>query len=121
MENPETIKNIDSELPQQESLVLENSHKLTDNSLISNDNSADTLEQNSNSENQTSIEKSDVITQNENDAHENNSVVPVDNPVPPLPKDDKEPQASAPYSADYNTQNYANYNYMYGNYNTCIS
>lgn len=123
MENIEANTNIECETPQQQSLPPENDSQLAENALQTNDN-IDTLkitDDASNSENQTSVETTDVSSTNTNVTTETNSVVPSDNsmpPLPPLPNDDKGqlPQTPAAYTADYNMQNYANYNYMY-NYN----
>jgi len=117
MDNSEEPTGIDCEMPQQQSLPLEN------NSPLANDitDSLKDADQNINSENQKSGETIDSSSQNVIVAPEADLTIPsADNsvpPLPPLPKDNKElPQPPAPYSADYNMQNYANYNYMY-NYN----
>lgn len=119
MDNSEEITSIDYEMPQQQqSLPIDN------NSSLANDitDSLKSADQNSNSENQTPVETTDDSSQNVTVAPETSSVVaPTDNsvpPLPPLPKDDKElTQSPAAYSADYNMQNYANYNYNMYNYN----
>lgn len=125
MEIVDKIANIECETLQQsnKSLPLENNSQLAENVLQTHDHTdpLKTIDQTSNSENQSSVEVTDVSSINGNVASETNSVVSPDNsmpPLPPLPNDDKgQPlQTPAAYSADYNMQNYANYNYMY-NYN----
>lgn len=122
MDSSEEIKNVECDTSEQQSLLVEN-NQLPKNVSLSNDNidPLKSLDQNTDSENQTSVKTIDCKSQNINIAPEINSVVLTDNStpsLPPLPKDDKEPHPPAPYSADYNAQNYANYNYMYGNYNS---
>lgn len=123
MNDPEETTNVDYELPHPQSPRLENNYQLANNSILANDNtnSSKNEDPNSNSENQTLMEVTDVNFENVNVASETNSAVSTDNSIlslPPLPKDDKELSQPTPaaYSADYNAQNYANYNYMY-NYN----
>ncbi|VVC36636.1 Hypothetical protein CINCED_3A022541 [Cinara cedri] len=110
------------EVPQQ-LLSLENHCQLAENPLPTNSpndtiDSQNISDQNSNSGNPTSVETTDVISQDVNDATETSSAVSTDNSMPPLPppSKDNKGQPTGQYSADYNMQNYANYNYMY-NYN----
>lgn len=116
MDNSEETTSTDCEMPQQ-SLPLENHLPLTNDIT----DPLKDMDQNRNSENQTSIKTTDNSSQNVTVAPETSSAaLKSDNsmpPLPPLPKDDKELSTPpVPYSADYNMQNYANYNYMY-NYN----
>lgn len=122
MDSSEDIKNVECDTSQQQSLLVEN-NQLPKSVSLSNDNidPLKSLDQNTDSENQSSVKTTDYSSQNLNITPEISSVVPTDSStpsLPPLPKDDKEAHPPAPYSADYNAQNYANYNYMYGNYNS---
>jgi len=125
MDNPEASENVMCDTPQQLLLPIENDCQSNENVLLNNDctEPSKIVDQISNSENQIPVESTDVSFLNANVTTELSSVVPTDNsmpPLPPLPKNDNEqlqqpPSGSAP--ADYNMQNYANYNsYMY-NYN----
>lgn len=72
--------------------------------------SPNTVDQSSSSEN--------VVSQDAIAVTETGSPVSSDNsmpPLPPVPKDNIEQEP--PAHADYNMQNYSNYNYMYSNYN----
>jgi len=125
MDNPEATENVMCNTSQQSILPIENNCQSVENVLLNNDYTEPSkiVDQNSNSENQIPVESTDVSFQNANVTTELSSIVPTDNsmpPLPPLPKNDngqlsQPPVGSAP--ADYNMQNYANYNnYMY-NYN----
>ncbi|XP_025192998.1 protein PF14_0175-like isoform X2 [Melanaphis sacchari] len=125
MDNPEAIENSMCETPQQQLLPIENNCLPVENALLNNDctDPSKIVGEISNSESQVLKESIDENSQNTNVTTEPSSVVSTDNsmpPLPPLPKNDNgqlpQPPA-APLPADYNMQNYANYNnYMY-NYN----
>jgi len=126
MDDSEATENVMCETFQEQLLPIENNCQPVENVLLNNDFAEPSkiiVDQICNSENQIPVESTDVNTQNANVTAELNSIVPTDNSMPPLPPLSKNdngqmPQPpSAPIPADYNIQNYANYNnYMY-NYN----
>lgn len=113
MDNTEEIAKDGCDVSQEQPIPFENNFQPVKNLLPEN-----IINQNSNSENQSSVEITDACSEATKVNSECNSTVSKEISLPPLPKDDKgqQIQSSASYSADYNPQNYNNYNYMY-NYN----
>lgn len=119
MDDSELTTKDEGEVSQQPLLPFESHSQLEENSLLVNDST--NVKQTISTENQTSLEKIVVSSQDTNVVVGTNSDTSTDPPVPPLPplpKDGKEqlPQPASSYPADYNMQNYTNYNYAY-NYN----
>ncbi|XP_026807672.1 uncharacterized protein LOC113550172 isoform X1 [Rhopalosiphum maidis] len=123
MDNSEATENSMCETSQQQLLPIENNCQPVGDELLNNDciEPLKIVDQINNSENQMLVESTDVSNPSTNVTTELSSVVPADNsmpPLPPLPKNDNGQLTQPPAApADYNMQNYANYNsYMY-NYN----